>query len=84
MQALATESPWLRDLFAFGDRTRRRRALKLLAAHLPFRPLLRFIYMYVLRLGFLDGRPGLIYCRLLAMYEYWIALKVRELKKSSR
>ncbi len=80
MQASSGGNLWIRDLFMFSDRTRRRRALKLLAARLPCRPLLRFIYMYVLRLGFLDGRPGLIYCRLLAMYEYWIALKVRELK----
>ena len=47
---------------------------------LPFRPLLRFVYMYFLRMGFLDGRPGLVYCRLLAMYEYWTSLKMRELK----
>jgi hypothetical protein len=38
--------------------------------------------MYVMRLGFLDGRAGFVYCRLLAMYEYWIVLKMRELKKA--
>jgi len=84
VQARGTGNVRFRDLFSPGDRTRRRRALKALAARLPFRPLLRFVYMYVLRLGFLDGRPGFIYCRLLAMYEYWIVLKVRELKKASR
>ena len=58
--------------------TRRRRALKALSIRLPFRPLLRFLYMYVLRRGFLDGRAGLTYCRLLAIYEYLIVLKTRE------
>jgi len=59
--------------------TRRRRALKALSMRLPFRPLLRFLYMFVVRRGFLDGRAGLIYCRLLAIYEYLIVLKTREL-----
>jgi hypothetical protein len=35
--------------------------------------------MYVLRRGFLDGHAGLTYCRLLAIYEYMILLKTREL-----
>lgn len=61
------------------DPTRRRRALKALAMRLPFRPSLRFLYMYFLRLGFLDGHAGLTYCRLLAIYEYMIVLKRLEL-----
>lgn len=64
---------------ASGDQSRRRRTLKELAYRLPFRPTLRFFYMYVLRRGFLDGRAGLTYCRLLALYEYLIVLKTREL-----
>jgi hypothetical protein len=63
-----------------ADRARRFRALKALSLRLPFRPSLRFLYMYVLRRGFLDGRAGLTYCRLLAIYEYMIVLKTRELK----
>ena len=62
------------------DRTHRRRALKEFTYRFPFRPLLRFLYMYVLRRGFLDGRAGLTYCRLLAIYEYLIVLKTRELR----
>jgi len=60
------------------DQIRRRRALKAAAYRLPFRPALRFFYMYVLRGGFLDGRAGLTYCRLLAIYEYLIVLKTQE------
>ncbi len=59
--------------------TRRRRALKALSMRLPFRPTLRFLYMYLLRRGFLDGRAGFTYCRLLSIYEYLIVLKLREL-----
>lgn len=47
---------------------------------LPGRPLLRFIYMYVLLGGFLDGRAGFTWCVLQAFYEYLILLKVWELR----
>jgi hypothetical protein len=67
------------ELFS-SDPSSRRRAMKRFSVRLPFRPTIRFIYMYFLRLGFLDGRAGYVYCRLLAMYEYWIVLKMRELK----
>jgi glycosyltransferase involved in cell wall biosynthesis len=65
-------------LLAASDPTRRRRALKRSFFRLPFRPTLRFLYMYLFKLGFMDGRPGLNYCRLLSIYEYFIVLKIRE------
>ena len=68
-------------VFALGDASRRRRALKVLFGRLPCRPTLRFCYMYFFRLGFLDGRAGFTYCRLLAIYEYLIVLKIRELRR---
>ena len=34
------------------------------------RPLVRFLYAYVFRLGFLDGKPGLVFCTLLAFYDF--------------
>ena len=69
---------------AAPDRTRRRRALKALAARMPMRPSLRFVYMYVLRRGFLDGRAGLSYCRLLSTYEAMTVAKERELRLRQR
>ncbi|MGB3544033.1 glycosyltransferase family 2 protein [Rubrivirga sp.] len=69
---------------AAPDRTRRRRALKTLAARMPMRPSLRFFYMYVLRRGFLDGRAGLSYCRLLSTYEAMTVAKERELRLRQR
>jgi glycosyltransferase involved in cell wall biosynthesis len=70
--------PW-RDLFA-GEALERRRALKRLAGHLPFRRTARFVYQYLLRRGFLDGGPGLLYCLLLARYEGFIAAEIRALR----
>jgi glycosyltransferase involved in cell wall biosynthesis len=60
-------------------RHERRQALKQLASALPARPAFRFLYMYVLKRGFLDGQAGFHYCMLLSFYEYLIALKRREL-----
>jgi hypothetical protein len=61
-----------------NDPIKRRKAIKQLAYRLPFRPFLAFCYLFIFRLGFLDGRPGMTYCRLRAMYEYMIDLKIRE------
>ena len=47
-----------------------KRRLKKIAWRLPMRPLFRFVYAYFLRLGFLDGKPGLIFCGLLAFYDF--------------
>jgi glycosyltransferase involved in cell wall biosynthesis len=60
------------------DVVRRRMALRGLAYRLPCRPALRFFYVYLLRFGFLDGRAGLTYATLQAIYEYMISLKLRE------
>ena len=35
------------------------------------RLLVRFVYAYVVRLGFLDGMPGLVFCGLLASTISW-------------
>jgi glycosyltransferase involved in cell wall biosynthesis len=57
----------------------RRRRLKNLSRHLPFRATLRFLYTYVYRRGFLDGRAGFVFCRLLAIYEFLSWAKYEEL-----
>jgi glycosyltransferase involved in cell wall biosynthesis len=68
----------LQQLFS-GDPTLRRRALKRLGSRVPFRPLLRFAYTYVLRGGFLDGAAGLKYAGMLATYQRYIDERMREL-----
>ena len=47
-----------------------KRWLKKIYLRLPMRPVVRFVYAYFLRLGFLDGRPGLVFCTLLAFYDF--------------
>ena len=71
-----------RDL-VHTDRLRRRRAMKHFSYVLPGRPCLRFVYQYILRRGFLDGRPGLHYCRLLARYEGFAAAELRALRSQN-
>ncbi len=68
------------DLFFGQSEVERRRALKDLSLRLPARPLLRFIYMYFLLGGCLDGRAGLAWCSLQTFYEYIILLKIWEIK----
>jgi len=57
------------------------RRLKKLSQHLPFRPVLRFMYVYLWQLGFLDGKEGYHFARLHALYEYLCVVKTIELKK---
>jgi glycosyltransferase involved in cell wall biosynthesis len=57
------------------------RRLKQLSQSLPFRPLLRFFYVYLWQRGFLDGKEGYHFARLHALYEYLCFVKTIELKK---
>ncbi|WP_340107622.1 glycosyltransferase family 2 protein [Pikeienuella sp. HZG-20] len=63
------------------DQADRRACVKAIAARLPFRPTLRFVYMYLLRGGFLDGWAGYTYCRMIASYELMIEIKTAERRR---
>jgi hypothetical protein len=71
--------PW--SALVSADGTRRRRALKQASYRMPFRPLVRFLYVYVVRRGFLDGAAGLHYATMIALYDYFIRLNERELER---
>ena len=59
----------------------RRRALKdRVWFRVPGRPTVRFLWLYVVKRGFLDGRQGRIYCRMIAMYDAMIDAKLAERK----
>jgi len=60
-----------------------RRKLKSLTRKLPFRPTLRFLYVYLYQKGFLDGVEGYYFARLHAVYEFLCVAKTAELKKSA-
>jgi glycosyltransferase involved in cell wall biosynthesis len=64
----------------FGDAVQRKRFLKKIWVRLPFKPLLRFILFYIIQRGFLDGKAGYTYGRLLSQYEYQIGVKLYELR----
>ena len=61
----------------------RRRQLKMLSHRLPFRPLMRFLYIYIWQKGFLDGRAGYYFARLHAIYEFLSVAKTYELRRRS-
>ncbi len=69
----------LRTAFFHRDFHTRRRAQKAIFYLLPGRPLLRWAYLMFVRKGVLDGKAGLIYATLQAMYEWQIVLKTREM-----
>jgi glycosyltransferase involved in cell wall biosynthesis len=62
-------------------RVAQRRRLKKVSQQLPFRPLLRFLYVYLWQKGFLDGWEGYYFARLHGFYEFLSVAKTRELKK---
>lgn len=62
------------------DFNRRRFHQKELFYRLPARPLIKFLLLYILKRGFLDGRPGFTYALLQSIYEAMIVLKVQELQ----
>jgi glycosyltransferase involved in cell wall biosynthesis len=55
-----------------------------LFARVPGKPLLFFLYSYIARRGFRDGRAGLDYALALSFYYWQISLKVRESRVSER
>jgi glycosyltransferase involved in cell wall biosynthesis len=73
----------VRELFA-RDPIDRRRMLKQCLYRLPLRPLIVFFYLYIVRLGFLDGRAGFYFGRMRAAYEMLIDLKVIEARRRQR
>ncbi len=64
-----------------GDSVQRKRFLKKIWVRLPFKPFLRFILVYILQRGFLDGFAGYTYARLISQYEYQIGVKLFELRQ---
>jgi glycosyltransferase involved in cell wall biosynthesis len=62
----------------------RRRQLKMLSQRWPFRPLLRFLYIYIWQKGFLDGRDGYYFARLHATYEFLSVAKTYELRRRAK
>ena len=52
--------------------------------HLLFSPVVRFLKFYVLRLGFLDGLPGLVHISIGCMNSYMKHAKLLEMERAER
>jgi glycosyltransferase involved in cell wall biosynthesis/SAM-dependent methyltransferase len=73
----------VRPLLA-GSHVERRRFFKRWFLRMPGRPWLYFVYSYILRGGFLDGRAGFIYAALKSFYWYQVSAKEYELRLAAR
>jgi glycosyltransferase involved in cell wall biosynthesis len=75
----------LRPLLAFTGSTleQRRFHRKEIFYRLPARPLIKFLLLYVIKGGFLDGQAGLTYATLQAIYEYFVVQKTRALTQAA-
>lgn len=81
--ARLNERPNFKNIFSPHGSTRNP-ALKCWLSLMPGWPLVRFFYSYLLKLGFLEGIPGLVYCMNMGYYEFLIQIKMRELRKESK
>jgi glycosyltransferase involved in cell wall biosynthesis len=64
----------------FGNSQERRRAIKRFIIRMPFEQWIWFFYHYYFRLGFLEGKAGLIASQLRASYITQVKSKLYELK----
>ena len=61
-----------------------KRRLRRIFRKLPFRPTLRFIYVYLWQGGILDGWAGYVFARLHAQYEFLSLSKARAISRSRK
>jgi glycosyltransferase involved in cell wall biosynthesis len=73
----------LRDLLS-ADPLRRRAALKRVGWRIPARPLVYFAYSYLWRGGWRDGRDGLVFCAMKALYQGMIAVKKYDARRRAQ
>lgn len=82
-RARVKKKPPFKNMFSENS-SKRNPALKSWLTKIPGWPLLRFIQAYVFNLGFLEGKPGFIYCTNMAFYEYLVKIKIREMKHKKK
>ena len=81
LQQLDEPRPSFTALFS-GDPLKKRKFLKSVFIRMPFKPVVMFLYLYVLKLGVLDGRAGFYFCVLRAIHEFNIDTKVFEARQA--
>jgi glycosyltransferase involved in cell wall biosynthesis len=68
--------------FFGGTKEEKRRFLKAKLIRNNFSPLLLFIYYYIFRFGFLDGRQGFYYILYQSIYLYFVSSKMFEIEQN--
>ena len=71
------EKTELKERF-FGKKEERRRFLKKYLIRNPISPVLYFVYLYVFRMGFLEGMAGFYYVLYQCIYLYFVSSKIYE------
>ena len=66
------------------DVVKGKRRLRRIFRKLPFRPTLRFLYIYLWQGGILDGWPGYVFARLHAQYEFLSVAKAKAISRSRK
>ena len=66
------------------DGVKGKRRLRRIFRKLPFRPTLRFLYVYLWQGGILDGWPGYVFARLHAQYEFLSLSKAKAVLRSRK
>lgn len=64
------------------DGVKLKRKLRMVFRKLPFRPTLRFLYVYIWQKGILDGWAGYVFARLHGQYEFLTIAKAKGVAKS--
>lgn len=65
----------------FGDPLERRAAVKRVGQRMPLRPLMYFLYSYLWRRGFLEGRDGFMFCYMRALYQAMVQIKKYDVRR---
>jgi hypothetical protein len=82
MERFAVTANSLPARFFGGPLERRRWIKRHVYPNLPAKFAFRFLWMYVLKLGFLDGTTGLRFCLFISAYELQIEQKLVELRQA--
>lgn len=75
------QNPSLKTALSDPDFHTRRLHQKAIFYRLPGRPIIKWLYMVFLRRAVLDGPAGLTYATLQSIYEYFIVVKTKELRR---
>lgn len=68
----------------FGTTEQRRRYLKSLLIRNPLSPIFYFIYLYIFKGGFLEGKAGFYYVLYQCIYLYFVSSKIYEIEISKK